>query len=54
VQNFDEFFHQIKVRQPTGREDSIQTMCRRRRRLEVFFYEAAQNFEVFSNIQDQN
>ncbi len=24
------------------------------RRLEVFLYEAAQNFELFSNIQDQN
>jgi hypothetical protein len=50
-QHFGGIFHQIKVRQPTGRKDSIQTMCRRSRthcrRLEAFLYEAAQNFEVF-------
>jgi hypothetical protein len=26
VQNFGGFFHQIKVRQPVGRKDSIQTV----------------------------
>jgi hypothetical protein len=47
------FFHQIKVRQPIGRKDSIQTVCRRMRRLDAFLYLAAQNFELFSNIQHQ-
>ena len=53
-QPFGRFFQQIKVWQPIGRKDSIQTMCRRSRRLETFLYLAAQNFELFSNIQDQN
>jgi hypothetical protein len=52
VQHFDRFFHKIKMCQPTGRKESIQTKCRiRSRRIEAFLYEAAQNFEVFSNIQ---
>jgi hypothetical protein len=32
----------------------IQTACRRTRRLEAFLYLAAQNFNLFSKIQDQN
>jgi hypothetical protein len=57
-QHFGEFFHrikvlhQIKVRQPIGRQDSLQTMIRTSRRLDAFLHEAAQNFEVFSNIQE--
>jgi hypothetical protein len=47
VPHFGGFFHQIKVRQPIGRKDTIQIMCRRSRRLEAFLYEAAQNFELF-------
>jgi hypothetical protein len=40
VQPFGGFFQQIKVRQPTGRgSDSL-------------LYEAAKNFEVFSNSQN--
>jgi hypothetical protein len=56
VQHFGGFFHQIKVRQPTGRKDSIQTKCRRSRMLggEGILYEAAQNWKVFLNVQDQN
>jgi hypothetical protein len=53
-QNFGGFFHQIKVRQPIGRKDSKQTVIPTSRRLDSFLYEAAQNFELFSNIQDQN
>jgi hypothetical protein len=53
VQHFGGFFRQIKVRQPIGRKDSIQTV-RRSRRLEAFLYLAAQNFELFSNNKDQN
>jgi hypothetical protein len=45
------FFHQIKVRQPIGRQDSMQTVIRTSRRLDIFLLEVAQNFEVFSNIQ---
>ena len=46
-------FHQVTVRQPIGRQDSMQTVIRTSRRLDSFLHEAAQNFEVFSNIQDQ-
>jgi hypothetical protein len=38
VQNFGGFFHPIKVRQPIGRKESIQNVCRRRR-MEAFLYE---------------
>ncbi len=50
VQYFGGFFHQIRVRQLIGRKDSIQTVIRTSRRLDLFLYEA-QNFEVFSYIQ---
>jgi hypothetical protein len=46
--HFGRFFHQIKVRQPIGIQDSMQTS----RRLDSFLHEAVQNFEVFSNIQE--
>jgi hypothetical protein len=46
------FSHQITVRQPIGRQDSLQTVIRTSRRLDSFLHEAAQNFEVFSNIQE--
>jgi hypothetical protein len=51
-QHFGGFFQQIKVCQPIGRQDSIQTMIRTSRRSNSFLHEAAQNFEVFSNIQE--
>jgi hypothetical protein len=51
---FGGFFQQIKGRQPTGRKDSKQTVIPTSRRLDSFLYEAAQNFELFSNSQDQN
>jgi hypothetical protein len=54
VQHFGRFFRQIKVREPIGRKDFIQIVCRRSRRLETFLYEAAQNFDLLSKIQDQN
>jgi hypothetical protein len=54
VQHFSRFFHQINVRQPIGRKDSIQTVILTSRRLDSILYEAAQNFEVFSNIQKGN
>jgi hypothetical protein len=50
---FSEFFHQMKVRQPIGRQDSMQTVILTSRRLESFLHEAAQNFDLLSNIQDQ-
>jgi hypothetical protein len=43
----------MKVRQPIGSQDSMQTMNRTSRRLDSVLHEAAQNFELFSNIQDQ-
>ncbi len=51
VQHFGGFFHQVNVRQPIGRKDSIQTIILTSWRLDSILYEAAQNFEVFSNIQ---
>ncbi len=54
AQHFGRFFHQINVLQPIGRKDSIQTVIQTSRRLDWILYEAAQNFEVFSNIQKWN
>ncbi len=51
--DFGGFFHQVTVRQPIGRQDSMQTVNRTSRRLDSFLHEAAQNFELLSNIQDQ-
>jgi hypothetical protein len=51
--HFGRFFHQMRVRQPIGREDSMQTVNGTSRRLDSFLHEAAQNFELLSNIQDQ-
>jgi hypothetical protein len=51
VQPFGGFFQQIKVRQPIGRKDSLQTVIPKSRRLDSLLYEAAQNFEVYKNIQ---
>jgi hypothetical protein len=41
------------VRQPIGRKDSKQTMVPASRGFDSFLYEAAQNSELFSNIQDK-
>jgi hypothetical protein len=38
VQSFGGFFHQIKVPQPIGRRDSIQTIIRTSRRLDSFLF----------------
>jgi hypothetical protein len=46
-QHFGGIFPQIKVCQPIGRKDSMQTVIRISRRLDLFLFEAAQNFEVF-------
>ena len=46
-QHFGGFFHQIKVRQPIERQDSMQTVIRTSRRLDSYLHEGAQNFEVF-------
>ncbi len=46
-QHFGGIFHQIKVRQPIGRQDSMQTVIRTCMRLDSFPYEAAQSFKVF-------
>jgi hypothetical protein len=49
--HFGGFFHQITVRQPLGRQDSMQPLIQTSRRLGSILHEAAQNFEVVSNIQ---
>jgi hypothetical protein len=51
-QHFNGFFHQIKVCQPIGRQDFMKTGIQTSRRLDSFLHEAAQNVEVFSNIQE--
>jgi hypothetical protein len=51
-QPFGGFFHQIKGRQPIGRQDSMQTLIGTSRRLDSFLHEVAQKFEVSSNIQE--
>jgi hypothetical protein len=52
------FFHQRKVRQPRGRQDSIGTSCLPKNDgmmgLDAFLYLVAQNFELLSKIQGQN
>jgi hypothetical protein len=40
-QNFGGFFHQIKVRQPIGGQDFMQTVIRTSRRLDSILHEAA-------------
>jgi hypothetical protein len=50
-QHFVQFFHQI-VRQPIGRQDSMQTGIQTSCRLDLFLHEAAQNFEV--KLKSQN
>jgi hypothetical protein len=51
-QHFGGYFTQIKVRQPIGRQDSMQIVIQTSRRLDSFLHEAAQNFEVFSTMQE--
>jgi hypothetical protein len=46
--HFGGFFHQMKVRQPIGRQDSMQTVIQTSRRLDSFLHKAAQNFELLS------
>jgi hypothetical protein len=43
----------FSVHQPIGKQGSMQTVKRTSRRLDSFLHEAAQNFELLSNIQDQ-
>jgi hypothetical protein len=50
--HFGRFFHQIKVCQPIGRQDSMQFVIRTGRRMDSFLHKAAQNFEELSNIQE--
>ncbi len=38
VQHFGGFFHQLTVCLPIGRKDSVQTVCRRSRKLTAFLY----------------
>jgi hypothetical protein len=52
-QHFGGFFHQINVRQPIGRKDSIQTVILTSRRLDSLLYEAAQNLEVFQIFESE-
>jgi hypothetical protein len=52
--HFGGFFHQIKVCQPKGRQDSMQTVIQTSRRLDSFLHEAAQNFDVFPRVKLKN
>jgi hypothetical protein len=50
-QNSATIWQIFSARQTVRRKDSIQAVIRTSRRLDSFLYEAAQNFEVFLNIQ---
>jgi hypothetical protein len=52
-ENFGGFFHKIKVRQPIGRQDSMQTVIQTSRRLDSFLQEVAKNFEVFQIFESE-
>jgi hypothetical protein len=52
--HFGGFFYQITLRQPIGRQDSMQTVIRTSRRLESFLHKAAQKFKLLSNIKIKN
>jgi hypothetical protein len=43
----------FSVREPIGKQGSMQTVNRTSRRLDSFLHEAAQNFELLSNIQEK-
>ncbi len=45
--HFGGFFHQIKVRQPIGRQDSMQTMIRTSRRLDSFLHCNSELWSLF-------
>jgi hypothetical protein len=51
-QNRAALWRVFPVRQPIGKQGSMQTVNRTSRRLDSFLHEAAQNFELL-NIQDQ-
>jgi hypothetical protein len=51
--HFGGFFHQMKVCQPIGRQDSKQTMIRTSRRLDSFLHEAAQNLKSFKKLKSE-
>ncbi len=44
--DFGGFFHQVPMRQPIGRQDSMQTVKRTSRRLDSFLHGVAHNFEL--------
>jgi hypothetical protein len=44
--DFGGFFQEVTVRQPIGRQDSMQTVNRTSRRLDSVLHGAAQNFEL--------
>jgi hypothetical protein len=48
-QQFGEFFHQIKVCQPIGRQDSMQTVIRKSRRLDSFCMKRLRTFQIFKS-----
>jgi len=53
-QHFWWIFYQIKVGQPKGRQDSMQTVVLTSRRLDSFLHEAGQNFELLSIFKIKN
>jgi hypothetical protein len=52
--DFGGFFHQVSMRQPIGRQDSMQTVNRTSRRLDSFLHGAAQNFELYKIFKIKN
>jgi hypothetical protein len=51
-QHFGGFFHQIKVRQPIGRQDPMQTVIQTSKRVDSFCMKGLRtlkSFEIFKN-----
>jgi hypothetical protein len=51
-QHFGRFFHEMKVRQPIGRQAPYTNRDPNKQEVGLILHEAAQNFVVFSNIQE--
>ncbi len=53
VKHIGRFFHQIKVRQPIGRQDSVQTVIGTSRRLDSFLHaqrlRTLKSFQIFKS-----
>ncbi len=52
--HFGGFFHQMKVRQPIGRQDSMQTVIRTSRRLDSFLHQGLRTLNSYQIFKIKN